>query len=389
MKYTVTYSDSNFNASNLTTLGVILNKTGTANGVVSSVLGTGNQRTITISAITGKGALGISVVAGTATDKAGNKALAADPSATFAVGNTPPTLVSLSPASLDSPAGKAESFIAAYSDVYGYKTLKTVDLRVNSTTGGANAIWLRYNASTKRLNLASDAGTFSTIGCTPGSAGTLSNSQGSLNCQQTTVSGSGGELTVHWNITPKAAFGSATPNQLWMIARDNTGVTSGWEEKGSWTIDATPPTLGSLIPSNASTKAGIAETLTAVYGDADGYANLKIIELLVGPAGSWANAIRVSYNASSKKLYLATDSGTFSSIGCAPGIAGTLANSQGTLNCQKTTVSGFDNKLTIKWNIIPKVAFASTTPKKVWMTATDNAGLTTGQILKGSWTINP
>ncbi len=50
-----------------------------------SVAGTGKTRTVTINSITGSGTLGISIASGTATDKAGNKALATGPSATFTV----------------------------------------------------------------------------------------------------------------------------------------------------------------------------------------------------------------------------------------------------------------------------------------------------------------
>ncbi|MCE9563947.1 MAG: IPT/TIG domain-containing protein, partial [Planctomycetes bacterium] len=85
--YTITYADANFNASTLTAANVTLNKTGTANGIVSVDSGTGTTRTVTISGITGDGTLGISLAAGTANDTAGNQAPAAGPSTTFVVSN--------------------------------------------------------------------------------------------------------------------------------------------------------------------------------------------------------------------------------------------------------------------------------------------------------------
>ncbi len=81
--YTVTYSG----ADNVTLAAgdVILNKTGSADGAVA-VSGTGNTtRTVTISAITGVGTLGISIAAGSASDTAGNTTLAGGPSGTFTV----------------------------------------------------------------------------------------------------------------------------------------------------------------------------------------------------------------------------------------------------------------------------------------------------------------
>ena len=89
--YTVTYADTNFNASNLTTGNITLNTTGTASATSKTVTGSGLTRTVTISGIHGDGTLGISISAHTASDYAGNLAPAADPGATFTVDNTAPT----------------------------------------------------------------------------------------------------------------------------------------------------------------------------------------------------------------------------------------------------------------------------------------------------------
>jgi hypothetical protein len=83
VSYTVTYSGAD--AVTLTTGDVVLNQTGDANGTVG-VSGAGlGSRTVTISAISGSGTLGISINADTASDAAGNSAAGAGPSATFAV----------------------------------------------------------------------------------------------------------------------------------------------------------------------------------------------------------------------------------------------------------------------------------------------------------------
>jgi len=83
--YTVTYSG----ADSVTLLAgnVTLNKTGTANGTVGVSGGGTITRTITISNISGRGTLGISIAANTASNIAGNQAAAAGPSATFIVNN--------------------------------------------------------------------------------------------------------------------------------------------------------------------------------------------------------------------------------------------------------------------------------------------------------------
>ncbi len=88
MSYTVTYADANFGFSNLTASAITLNRTGSANGIIS-LTGSGTTYTVTIGGISGTGSLGISVAPATAVDQAGNLALPAGPSATFVVDNMP------------------------------------------------------------------------------------------------------------------------------------------------------------------------------------------------------------------------------------------------------------------------------------------------------------
>lgn len=91
--FAVNYTDDTAIAEiSLTAAKITLNKTGSATGTLT-VTGSGtSSRTVTISNITGNGSLGISIAAGTATDTAGNAAVAAGPSATVVVDNIPPTV---------------------------------------------------------------------------------------------------------------------------------------------------------------------------------------------------------------------------------------------------------------------------------------------------------
>ncbi|MFZ2448286.1 MAG: Ig-like domain-containing protein [Syntrophobacteraceae bacterium] len=90
----ITYR-ANYVGADTITLGpadITLNATGTATGTIAVSGGGKLGRTITISNIVGEGTLGISIAAGTATDKAGNAAALAGPSATFKVDNTVPVV---------------------------------------------------------------------------------------------------------------------------------------------------------------------------------------------------------------------------------------------------------------------------------------------------------
>lgn len=88
VSYAVTYT--NAASVYLQPADVVLNKTGTADGIIS-VSGDGNTtRTVTISNTTGDGILAISLHGGTAFDSAGNPCAPAGPSATFDVTEAPP-----------------------------------------------------------------------------------------------------------------------------------------------------------------------------------------------------------------------------------------------------------------------------------------------------------
>lgn len=101
--YTVTYTGADSVA--LDVSKITLAKTGTANGAVA-VIGSGTStRIVRVSGITGSGTLGISIVAGTGTDAAGNTTPASGASATFAVDNTAPTVSISQPTATSATAG--------------------------------------------------------------------------------------------------------------------------------------------------------------------------------------------------------------------------------------------------------------------------------------------
>ncbi len=84
--YTISYNDRNWADGFLDAADLTLIRTGTANGIVTvDWMSYATTRTVTISNITGKGTLAISIAAGTAADRAGNVALSAGPSAAVEV----------------------------------------------------------------------------------------------------------------------------------------------------------------------------------------------------------------------------------------------------------------------------------------------------------------
>lgn len=111
----------------LSAADITLNKTGTANGTVT-VTGSGNfARAVTISHISGEGALGISIGAGTAANAAG-EAASAGPSWTVAVAKTRPS-VTIGGPSVSATTGGPVSYTVTYSKA-GEVTLTAADVKL-------------------------------------------------------------------------------------------------------------------------------------------------------------------------------------------------------------------------------------------------------------------
>jgi hypothetical protein len=93
----------------------------------------------------------------------------------------------------------------------------TADLNV-----AQNAIYLENNANNGLVGP-----------LTPGSSSSISNSQCTLNGSGTTVTKSGNNLTVNWNITFTGSFiGTAEKTYL---ADYNASANSGFVQEGTWT----------------------------------------------------------------------------------------------------------------------------------------------------------
>jgi hypothetical protein len=214
--FTITYADTNFNSSTLTTGNITLNTTGTANGTVNVDVGTGSTRTVTISGITGDGTLGISLAAGTASDTAGNTALAPSASATFLVDNTKPT-VSIGAPSVASTALGPVTFIVTYADTNFISSTLTAGNITLNTTGTANGI-VGVDAgtgSTRTVTISSITGT-GTLGISiaAGTAGDIVGNTALASAASTTfiVDNSAKNIT---------AFSFASPAVIGAIAGTN------------------------------------------------------------------------------------------------------------------------------------------------------------------------
>ncbi|MDD2736637.1 MAG: hypothetical protein PHF56_22120 [Desulfuromonadaceae bacterium] len=260
--YNITYADANFNASTLSASHVTLTNTGSATGTVS-VTGTGASRKVTISSITGEGTLGISIAAGTATDKAGNSAPSAGPSTTFTCDSIVPT-ISVSPPSVPSTTSGPVTYTVTYADT-NFNT---------STLTAANVSLVKTGNATGNISVDSGTGAIRTV----------------------TVSGISGLGTLAISIAANTATDLT----------GNKAPASG--NSVSFIVDSAAPTITISAPSPTRTATGPI-TYTATYSDTNfASSSLSLADITLNKTGS-ANAAVITVGSGTGSVRSVTLSG--------------------------------------------------------------------------------
>ncbi|MDD5448991.1 MAG: sialidase family protein [Candidatus Omnitrophica bacterium] len=297
--------------------------------------------------------------------------------------NYAPTVGTITPSNSSSIANTTVEFTTTYIDQNGYQDIQHALFFVNTTyTSNTNCFLAYYDQPTNKLYLRSDNGTAWTGGFAPGSNNIISNTQGSLNCLNTTISRSGATLTIKWNVTYKAAF--LGQKNMYLFARDKQGAKSDYILKGTWNIMLNqPPTVGTITPSSGSSIAEQAVEFTATYSDQNGYQDIAHALFLVNTTATFPNGFAVYYNQPENKLYASDGVGWTG--GYAPGSSNIIQMTRGKLDCSKTTVSRSGTTLTMKWNVAYKAAFLG--QKNMYLFARDKQNAYSGYVLKGTWSI--
>ena len=132
-------------------------------------------------------------------------------------------------------SGVNQAFTLNYStqNGRGYADLNHVDVWFSGSSSNVNACEVVYFPASNALLLLNDAGTAWQGPLTAGTAGTLSNSQCTVNGTGTSASGLNQTLTLTLSVSATAAF-VGTQN-IYMEAFDSEGSNSGWQTKGTWT----------------------------------------------------------------------------------------------------------------------------------------------------------
>ena len=364
--------------------GTLANSQCTLNAAASSVSGSGSNLTVTL-ALTFKpsfaGAKGVfSGAINNASVFSGWQTMG---SWTVTAGSSLPVNISVTPAS---GSGSSQTFSFVFSDASGYADINWVQMIVGPQVQSNNVCFVTYTRATNVLQLAVDGGgTFVGSGATLGVPGTLTNSQCSLDAGASSVSGSVNNLTVNLALTFKPGY--AGSKSIFSGAINNASVFSGWQTMGSWTVTSggsSTPMNVSVTPASGS---GSSQTFSFVFSDASGYTDINWVQIIVGPQVQSNNVCFVTYTRATNVLQLVVDGGaTFVGSGATLGVAGTLTNSQCTLNAGASSVSGSGNNLTLNLALTFKPAFAG--GKSTFAGAINNVNAFSGWQTMGAWTAN-
>jgi hypothetical protein len=292
---------------------------------------------------------------------------------------SPPQAVSVSPSS---GTGSSQTFSFVFSDPNGFTDLATAYIGFSSTFAFGSACYSYVDRNANALWLLNDAGNAWVGPITPGAAGTLQNSQCTLNGAGSSLSGSSNNLTVNFALTFKAPFAGA--KNVYMCALDNGGLSSNWQQRGTWTVPTAnlPPTVVSVTPPSGS---GSSQTFSSVFSDPNGFTDLATAYIGFSSTFAFGNACYSYYDRNANALWLLNDAGNAWVGPIAPGAATTLQNSQCTLNGAGSSVSGSSNNLTVNFALTFKAPFAGA--KNVYMCALDNGGLSSNWQIIGTWTV--
>ncbi|MGO9272139.1 MAG: FG-GAP-like repeat-containing protein [Terriglobia bacterium] len=367
------------------TPGTLSNSQCTVNGTGTSASGSNQTLTLTLSVSATATLVGTQNIYMAAVDSEGSSSGWQNLGTWTPAADTAPTADSVSP----SPAsGPTQTFTAKYSTHNGrpFTDLSRVYVEFNTSNNHVNGCEVEYYAPGNALYLKNDLGTAWQGPLAAGTAGTLANGQCTVNGAGTTASGSGPTLTLKLSVSATATF-VGTQN-MYMSVVDSQGSNSGWVNRGTWTPAAdTPPIVDSVSPTPAS---GTSQTFTAMYSTQNGKLYTDLSKVLVEFTTSTPpalNACEVEYYQPTNSLYLHDDTTTGWQGPLVAGTAGTLSNSQCTVNGAGSMASGSGPTLTLTLSVSATAAF--TGAQNIYLAVVDSEGSSSGWQNKGTWTPSP
>lgn len=300
----------------------------------------------------------------------------------FAVQNSAPTVGSISPSSGLTQKNVWKTFTCIYSDLDGASDIATCYLAITKLSPVWGA-YIYYSKTTDRFYIKNMKGE-QIGGVQRGTPTTIENESVILDCGGTSVTVGGNTITVAWRIQFKPSMMGQNCN-LYLQARDKSAVTSGWIDKGDFSVNGAP-TTESILPCYGNTPIGVWKTYTCSYSDPNGVADLATCYLLINASTAPTHGAYLYYSKITDKFYMKNNA--YEQVGgILRGTATTIETEGASLDCSGTTITTVGNRFTITWRILFKPPMAGK-QCKLYMQANDKSGSSSGWISKGDYNIN-
>ena len=291
--------------------------------------------------------------------------------------NPVPQAVSVTPST---GTGSSNTFSFLYSDANGASDLVLVSMVVNSSLTGYQACYISIDPVHNSLLLLNDGATAWVGSITLPTAGTLANSQCTVNGGSSSIVLSGNNATVNLALSFSGSFVGA--KNVYGYAQAAGGLNSGWTVLGNWTVPTAVPQAVSVTP---FTGTGSSNTFSFLYSDANGASDLGILQVVVNSSLSGYQGCYISIDPVHKTLLLLNDGATAWQGPITPPTAGTLANSQCTINGGSSSIALSGNNATVNLALSFSGSFVGA--KNVYGYAQAAGGLNSGWTVLGNWTV--
>ncbi len=200
--------------------------------------------------------------------------------------NLNPFAVSVAPLS---GSGSKATFAFTFSDPAGAFDISMVQMLFNGIFSGAPACYVTVFPAAGTIYMFNDNGTALLGPVTVSSAGTVQNSQCTVNASGSNITAFGNTLTVGLNVSFPAGFAGA--KNVYGYAQTYAGLNSGWQTLGSWSALPPVPRVLSLSPSSGS---GSSASFAFTFSDPAGPLDIGMVQMLFNSTFSGAPACYVT-----------------------------------------------------------------------------------------------
>ncbi len=282
-------------------------------------------------------------------------------------------------------SGLTQQMTFTFNDPRGWQDLGVMNILVSNALDGRQACFLAYSRTINVLYLVNDPGDALLPGLVMNGTGTVGNSQCTINGATSSVTGSGNVLTIVLGVS--FAPGFAGNKITYLAARDIAENNSGWQALGVWQVpgqaQTTTTAVADLTPKRGS---GLTQAFTFTFTDSAGWQNLGVVNMLVNDALDGRHGCYLAYARSINVLYLVDDPGLNLLPGLTMNGAGSVENSQCSVDGVNSSVSGNGNSLIVTLKLTFKGSFSGN--RLIFGAARDVTDANnTGWRPIGSWTI--